>query len=51
MRRYWSAKNLDGHELRALVFGDEDVAEAPESGETIAPADGPCVDQNSLPEV
>ena len=44
-------ENLDGHELRALVFGDEDVAEAPESGETIAPADGPCVDQNSLPEV
>ena len=43
-------ENLDGHELRTLVFGAEDVAEVPESGETIAPADGPCVDQNNQPE-
>lgn len=44
-------ENLDGHELRVLVFGeDTEAEEAASGGETIAPAEGPCVEQNNQPE-
>jgi cell division protease FtsH len=42
-------ENLDGAEIRRLVFGEAPAAEAapevPRSGETVAPSAGPCVDE------
>ena len=41
-------ENMDGQELRDLVFGEEVFEEDPAGGETIAPSEGPCVaEQNA----
>ncbi|MBE0500166.1 MAG: ATP-dependent zinc metalloprotease FtsH [Desulfuromonadales bacterium] len=43
-------ENMDGHELRVLVFGEDAAEVASEEGETIAPSEGPCIDQNNQVE-
>ncbi len=40
-------ENLDGAEINAMVFGQP--AEAPVSGASVAPSDGPCLDESPLP--
>ncbi len=42
-------ENLDGHELKALVFGSSEAGEE-EGGKNIAPSEGGCVDQDSRTE-
>jgi cell division protease FtsH len=37
-------ENLDGVEIRRMVFGESPAA-APRSGETVAPGAGPCVEE------
>ncbi|PLX73617.1 MAG: cell division protein FtsH, partial [Desulfuromonas sp.] len=37
-------ENLEGDELKKIVFGDE-TPEEDEAGETVAPTDGPCLDE------
>ena len=41
-------ENMDGRELHFLVFGEDAVEEEPAGSETIAPADGPCVDEQNI---
>ncbi len=40
-------ENMDGHELRILVYGEDAAGEEPEGGETVAPSDGPCIEEQS----
>jgi cell division protease FtsH len=42
-------ENLDGHELKELVFGSSEAGEE-KSGKNIAPSEGGCVDQDSRTE-
>jgi cell division protease FtsH len=37
-------ENLDGAEIRSMVFGETASAPAATEGDTVAPADGPCLD-------
>lgn len=37
-------ENMDGKELRTLVYGEEAAEEEPVDGKTVAPADGPCIE-------
>jgi len=41
-------ENLDGSEIRQMVLG-EAAAPAPQAGETVAPCDGPCLEEALRP--
>ncbi len=40
-------ENLDGAEINAMVFGQTEAV--PVSGESVAPSNGPCLDESALP--
>jgi len=42
-------ENLDGSEIRQMVFGAEAAAQTPSGGETVAPCDGPCLEEALRP--
>jgi len=40
-------ENLDGAEIRRMVFGEPPADVSPAGGETVAPADGPCLEEGA----
>jgi cell division protease FtsH len=42
-------ESLDGAEIRKMVFGDAAVSSTVAGGETVSPADGPCVEDALRP--
>lgn len=40
-------ENLDGAEIRRMVFGEPPGEVSPAGGETVAPADGPCLEEGA----
>ena len=42
-------ENLDGAEIRKMVFGEEGAAPAAAQGETVAPGTGPCLEDAATP--
>jgi cell division protease FtsH len=43
-------ENLDGAEIRKMVFGETAPVVEPPTGETVAPAEGPCLETSETTE-